>query len=325
MSVSRSSRTAFLIVGDADFFPGVLAATASVRVFHPGDEVWIIDNHLQRIGLTAEQHVALQRMNAVIVPASALAKQGRKLAAWELKAYAAEFLASQCGLLVGLDADAVLCAPLFDVLGRAWEKDVFLGGLDGCPEYGEEYCIYGIQPPIKNERYMSTSLYLCRTSAPITDILATWAECCAKSVFGGTGKYPGHGDQGVLNAIIFSRSDRVTVEVMENDLWSQHGVYWQRPLELRAGRLFNLTLQTWQRAIHCGGTEKFWRPQHATMLPKFPHALANYLWFLHMLETGIHAAGCHSRQLLREWPHLVQDISRYVAEMEALRDSRCTE
>lgn len=303
--------TTFLIVGDADFFPGVLAAVASVRTFHPHDRILVIDNHLQRRGMTASQHFALQNLNASILPASALARRGRKLAAWEIKAYAAEFLADHTQLLVGLDADAVLCTPLHDILGRAWDEEVFLGGRDRCPAYGEEYQIYGIQTPAQNDRYMSTSLYVCRITAKSRKILAKWAECCSGAVFGGTGPFPGHGDQGVLNAILFSQRAENPVALLDNELWSQHHVYWQHPLEARDGRLFNVSRQTWQRAIHCGGTEKFWRPQHAAMLGNHPHARANHAWFLQMLGRGLSHAGMSSTSVFAE------DHRHLIAALEA--------
>lgn len=307
-----AAETAFVIVGDADFFPGVLAAVASVRLFHPGDRIWVIDNHLQRAGLTAAQHVALQRLHATVLPASALAKQGRKLAAWELKAYAAEFVAAQAGLLVGLDADAVLCAPLHDVLWQAWEDECFLGGHDRCPAYDKEFSIYGITPGAHNERYMSTSLYVCRTTPRNQSILQRWATCCASAVFGGTGPHPGHGDQGVLNALLFARQEPELVRLLDNELWSQHHVYWQHPLELRDGRLFNLTRQSWQRAIHCGGTEKFWRPQHAALLARHPHCRANYQWFLSCLNHGLQCLpeGAWTELIAPHFPHLVADLQR---------------
>lgn len=295
--------TTFVIVGDAEFFPGVLAATASIRAFHPHERVVVIDNHLQRGGLTASQHVALQNLDARLIPASALAREGRKLAAWELKAYAAEFLSRHTDLLVGMDADAVLCGPLHDVLWRAWEEGCFLGGHDRCPAYGKEFNIYGINAPVLNERYMSTSLYVCRTTPRNRAILQQWAECCAKSLFGGTGPYAGHGDQGVLNALLFAGQEPDAVGLLDNELWSQHHVYWQHPLELRDGRLFNLTSQSWQRAIHCGGTEKFWRPEHESKLKKQPLARVNHEWFLQMLALGIQRGGIPAVELLNGKAH----------------------
>ena len=122
----------------------------------------------------------------------------------------------------------------------------------------------------------------------------------------------------MLNAILFARSSTISVEVLENDLWSQHHVYWHRPLELRKGRLFNVTLQRWQRAIHCAGAEKFWRPQHAEMLQKYPHAEVNYLWFLRMLEMGLKLSCNDAKCLLNSWPHLLLDLKRFQNDLETI-------
>lgn len=321
MIFQRPSKMAtFLLVADADFFPGLLAAVASVRCFHPAEEVIVIDNHLQHRGLSVSQHAALQALNARVIPASALAKEGRKLAAWEIKAYAAEWLSGETRLLVGLDADAVLCAPLHDVLGRACWEEVFLGGKDRCPAYGEEFRIYGIETPVMNDAFMSTSLYVCRTTPRNQQMLAKWAACCAQAVFGGTGNYPGHGDQGVLNAILFSHRKEVNVCVLDNELWSQHHVYWQHPLEVREGRLFNVTRQQWQRVLHCGGTEKFWRPQHAAMLALHPHAMPNYLWFLHMLRNGLKCCAAEPAKVVEpKFGHLLHDMLRLEKELSEMQ------
>lgn len=310
--MANKHMTTFLMVSDADFFPGLLATVASVQRFHPNDRIVVVDNLVQKKGLTTAQLQAMMNLGVTVIPATDLALRNRKLAAWELKAYAAEFLSSDTELLVGIDVDAVLCGPIHDLLGRAWWEGVFLGGKDGTgADYGEAYKLYGIATPSRNCDYMSTSLYVCRTLAPNKVALSRWAECCAQAEFGGTGPYPGHGDQGVLNAILFSMKSQVSVKVLENHLWSQHHVYWQAPLSIKNGGLFNLTVKSPQRAIHCGGSIKFWRKDHESMIAKHPHTRVNYAWYLCCLRKGFMDSGLSLSTLIGENHHLEEAMARY--------------
>ncbi len=74
----------------------------------------------------------------------------------------------------------------------------------------------GIDAPVHIERYMSTSLYLCAVNDDNQAILRRWAECCSSAEFNGRGPYPGHGDQGVLNAVLFAADGSARVQLLDN-------------------------------------------------------------------------------------------------------------
>jgi hypothetical protein len=135
---------------------------------------------------------------------------------------------------------------------------------------------------------MSTSLYFCAVNDANVRILRRWTECCNAAIFNGSGRNPGHGDQGILNAVLFAENGAQTVNLLDNRLWSQHWVYWDSIIEARGNEFINLSAGGQrQRAFHCGGAEKFWAKEHRdrvlneNSLQTYP-----YVWFLAMLWFG---------------------------------------
>src|SRR5437870_4889419 len=104
----------FITVTDAHFFPGTVATINSVLHFHPEASVVAVNNHIQKAGLGAAQSALLKNNGVTIVEATELKRSGRKLAAWELKAYASSDLTDGYDLLAGIDSDCVLCGPVND-------------------------------------------------------------------------------------------------------------------------------------------------------------------------------------------------------------------
>jgi hypothetical protein len=95
----------FLTVTDGFFFPGTVATVNSVLHFHPEARICVVNNHIQNASLSADQRRMFESAGVSVVDASRLAKPGRKLAAWELKAYAATDLAADNDVAVGIDSD----------------------------------------------------------------------------------------------------------------------------------------------------------------------------------------------------------------------------
>ena len=107
-------------------------------------------------------------------------------------------------------------------------------------------------------------------------------------MFNGKGAYPGHGDQGVLNAVLFSESAIDRVMLLDNRLWSQHWVYWSSIFDYRDGDFVNISSgHQPQRAFHCGGAEKYWTKEHRQRILA-DHSLQTYpyIWFLTMHWFG---------------------------------------
>lgn len=304
-----AATTLHLTVTDAGFFPGTVAAVNALLAFHPGVEICVVDNHLDKRGLDAAQHAVFEDAGVRVVRAEALARPGRKLAAWELKAYAAADLPNGHEALAGFDSDCVVCGPVGDVVAAALATGAFHGGRDGTAAYDETYRVYGIEPPARNERYFSTSLYVCALTEANRRVLARWAECCDRAKFGGGGVFPGHGDQGVLNAVLFAERREDSAQVLENRLWSQHHCYWQGHVAMRGGVLFNEDAQMPQRSIHCGGAEKFWTTAHRDRVEQIPQHAPSFGWFLRHLWFG--KCEIQPRHLAAEHRHLAESLVRW--------------
>jgi predicted O-methyltransferase YrrM len=283
-------RYAFVTVTDWNFFPGTLATVNSVLEFHPLATVYVVEN--ERRPLSAPQAACLANEPRVRVLGSAqFAHGGRHIAAWELKAYAMADLAQrgEHDVLVGIDSDCLLCSNVDAELLYCRESGGFLGGKDGDgADYGGDYAVYGIAVPARNERYMSTSLYFCATNEANVALLRRWAECCTAAVFNGQGPYPGHGDQGVLNAVLFAAGASARVHLLDNALWSQHWCYWDSAIDFEGSAFVNRSAgNRRQRSFHCGGGDKFWAVEHRDrVFGSHPAQIYPYVWFLAMLWLG---------------------------------------
>lgn len=283
-------RYAFITVTDWNFFPGTLATVNSVLEFHPLATVYVVQN--ERRPLSGPQAACLGGDPRIrLLDSSVFSRSGRHIDAWELKAYAMADLAErgEHDVLVGIDSDCLLCSDLDSELRLCLESGAFLGGKDGNgAEYDATYAVYGIDTPARNDRYMSTSLYFCAVSAANNAVLRRWAECCTAAVFNGQGPYPGHGDQGVLNAVLFAADKSARVHLLDNALWSQHWSYWESRIDFRDGVFINRSSGSHkQRAFHCGGGDKFWSIEHRDrVFGSYADQMYPYVWFLAMLWLG---------------------------------------
>jgi Methyltransferase domain len=309
------TRYAFVTVTDWRFFPGTLATVSSVHEFHPTATVFVVNN--EQCALTAPQSDCLSGNPRIRrLDSSRFDHGGRYLGAWELKAYAMADLAAtgEFDVLIGIDSDCLLCSAVDREIAMCHRTGGFLGGKDGDgAAYDESYGVYGMPVPAQNDRYMSTSLFFCAVSPENLRSLDRWAECCAAAVFNGQGPYPGHGDQGVLNAVLFAADRSARVQLLDNALWSQHWRYWESHIEFSDGAFVNRTAgAARQRTFHCGGGEKFWSQAHgARAFDGYPGQLYPYAWFLAMLWFGPTRAWSVDpfQYLPPESHHLVEDLA----------------
>ena len=317
-------RVLWLTVSDREFFPGTVAAVNSIRHYHPGAEVAVVSSDVYNAGLTDPQTRLLRAAGVAVYPSAHFARPGRVPGAWQLKAYAAADLSAEADMVVGIDSDAVLCGGVGDVIDACFADGRMRGGRDGDGiDYDESYAPYGFRVPARSEKYMSTSLYFVPLTAHTRRILRAWAACCDTAVFGPqpVKTYPGHGDQGVLNAVAFRHGGDRNVELLDNHLFSQHWVYLSDVIAFEDGALVNRTAGRPQRALHCGGADKFWSAAHSRRLPvdgqnqtwSYAHWL-RMLWFGEATDWTIDPAlwigeGSH---------HLWRDLVHYYHLIEAL-------
>jgi hypothetical protein len=291
----------------------------SVLEFQPLADIYVIND--EKAALSAPQMRCLERNSRIsLLGSSRFAGNGRYIGALELKAYAASDLASGYDVIIGIDSDCLLCSNVDEEIRRCFDTGGFLGGKDGDgADYDETYRPYGISPPARNSKYMSTSLFFCAVNRRNSRILRRWTEYCNLAVFNERGPYPGHGDQGVLNAVLFAENQVDSVGLLANDLWSQHWTYWKSVIDYREGVFVNQSYDNQrQRAFHCGGPDKYWKKEHAAhILHGHSGQTYSYAWFLAMLWFG----ACRNWDVdpLEYLPpashHLVGDLVQFLAQI----------
>ncbi|QDU11420.1 class I SAM-dependent methyltransferase [Gimesia aquarii] len=309
----------FITVTDYAFFPGTLATVNSVLHYHPDSSIHVIVN--ENNPLTAPQMECLKTDDHVkLISSQELEKNSRFINAWELKAYACEDLCEGYDVVIGIDSDCLLCSNVDDVIERCHQSGGFLGGADGTgTDYGIKYQIYGIDAPVHNPKYMSTSLFFCAVTDENQRILKQWSECCNAAEFNGQGSHPGHGDQGVLNAILFAEGRTQDIELLPNHLWSQHWVYWNSIISFLGNQFINCSQEDApQRSFHCGGAEKYWSKSHRERIFN-GYALQTYpyVWFLTMFWFGkcSHWKMDPFQYLPEASHHLVQDLIDFLPQI----------
>jgi hypothetical protein len=312
---------AFLTITDRGFWAGTVATVNSVLEFHPDAIVFVVQNDKNPLSSVQASFFKAQP-NVELQNSSDLARDGRFINAWELKAHAAFDLSDRFDVIVGIDSDCLLCSNIEEEIGRSHQAGLFMGGRDGNGiNYDSSYSVYGISPGVSS-KYMSTSCYMAACTRANRRTLERWSECCNQAVFNGQGNYPGHGDQGVLNAILFAEDKSARVELLSNDLWSQHWKYWNTAIDYQNGRFVNLTVGGRpQRSFHCGGAAKYWVKEHSDrVLLDQPLQTYPYVWFLAMFWFG----RCRSwgvdpfEYLPVESHHLVKDLHSFIRKIFAV-------
>jgi hypothetical protein len=319
-------RHAFVTVTDRAYWVGTVATVNSILEFHPQAEIIVVENSELPLR-PAQRHILTQRHRVRLMRSAAVARRGWPIGGFELKAYACAALAQppySYDVLVFIDSDALLCAPVDGLVERAHQTGAFLGGKDCGPlEYTKAYRVYGIEAPCHNEKHMSTSLMFCGLTPRNVATLRRWAACCAQARFNRRGPFPGYFDQGILNAILYAEDKSARVRLLDNRLWSQHWTYWLDRVDVLDGCFVNRSARNRpQRAFHCGGTEKFWSLEHSLKVQDSdPRQVSAYLWFLAMFWFGT----------LQDWSidpfnylppgerHLLRDLANFLPQIIQIR------
>lgn len=313
-------KIAFAIVTDSFFFPGTLATVNSVLCFVPNARIYLVDADGS---LNEAQYAVLSNENIEWVMVADLVYGDRVRGAWQLKTYMLDYLARRgWDVVVGVDSDTVLCGPVDDIFKRCLATGAITGGQDGAGvNYAESgYDAYEFDRRERCEAYISASLVFIPCTPPNKQIAALAAEYTNKAEYGPQVQkvYKGHGDQGILNCAIWKLHG--STEHLPNDIWSQHHRYWQTTLVWHNNTLLNVEAAFEpQRAIHCGGSEKYWTEQHARMVGfESQQQSTAYAWFLYYCFFG-ECRNPESRLELfgdEQWRHLWNNqLARYSCKL----------
>lgn len=265
----------FLTVSDKNFFIGTLATVNSILKYHTNANVAIVDyNSSSPEGLSEDQKMLLQsNPNIIIYSKETFMKQNRILGGWQFKTYAiADILNSnEYDIVVGIDSDCCIVSNLQDIINTCLFDGKMRGGQDGAgPFYDSTYEPYEFGTNIHNNKYMSTSLYFVPNNDVNKNILTDAANYTNKAVYGPQEEkvYPGHGDQGILNAAIYKHTKGENVELLENEIWSMHWTYDSTIATYENDLLTNKTYQNKPfRSFHSPSMGKIWTKGYSERNP----------------------------------------------------------
>ncbi len=257
----------FVTVSDRRCFPGTLAAVNSLLAYHPHADLAVVSSGRFNEPLTDPQVKMLRSAGISVHPHGDFDRPGRVPGAWQLKAYAVEDLGKERDIVILFDADLFFCGGAGDIIEQCRRDGKFRGGKDGDGSlYDASYAPYGFSTPAHNPVYMSTSCCFIPMTPENRRIVSRWSACTDHAMYGPQAekRFPGHGDQGLLNAVIYAANRAQNIELLPNRLWSQHWTYETDVIEWDEGYLVNRSAGgARQRTVHCGGTAKFWTPEHA--------------------------------------------------------------
>jgi len=283
----------FYTVTNRNYFAGTVAALSSIRAFHPEAAILVFAE--SRSPLAPEQVAHLRSIPRLTYFPAEEAAFGAIREAWQLKAHGARQIAETFeGVLIHVDSDAVLCASLEEVAAQAWRAGVAAGGKDGTgPVY--EAAHYHPYPPLcgrsgdgsgANPHYISSSI-LFLPLPQMKEVVRLWSIAVDEACFGPQPrerqKYAGHGDQGVLNALLFFQG--LTPLVLDNESLSEHWVHGAKPVRFSEGRFWKDSVP--QLAFHSvGHAPKFWTRGYGKLARENGNLSEVYLYWLYLLFDG---------------------------------------
>lgn len=129
--------------------------------------------------------------------------------------------------LVIFDSDLFFCNDITELL---YHPSDVLGGDDGGPTIyasDRKWGAYDIELPSVNPQYQSTSCMFVRITEATLKVLSRADYCTQHAIYNKTGSFGGHGDQGILNAVLHEYNvnhldEPITRYSIENRLISHH-------------------------------------------------------------------------------------------------------
>lgn len=271
----------FVSLCDSGYYPGLRALLNSICIYH-GSEISV---RIYDRGLTQDQLRELSEHPLPIEVTSVDKLLFEAPGPWEAKQMLLADCISHARCVCLLDTDMVLTAPLWDVFSQA-SQGLIVGGSDaGVLEFGDEYRVYRPDLPGRKQFYLNSGL-LCLDVRRHWDVVGLWAFSAKFAGYAPHGGFPlcfpGHGDQGLLNAIIATLGKADDVYVLPHGLWHEpHDECAMSIIDDRdAGRLvvWNQKYNKRQRLLHTTGP-KWWREDGAAHLQAFGDKLRCFEYF----------------------------------------------
>lgn len=255
---------AFAVVANDTYFPGLEATLGSIYAYY-GQEIRVfVVGHC----LSQEKQHRLDRhpLGGALTYVDTHSFARMPFGCWVAKQQVPSELVEQVHTLCLLDADLILLSRVDDVFEFA-ERGKIVGTLDvGDIEYGGDYGVYspkivGVRHPYMNSGFLALNL------RHHWDLVGLWEFT---SRFGHHSRdrgapfhFPGHGDQGLLNALMAHLGLIKSMEILPEKTWCNsagwHGNERVSIAEQHGDRLVVMAepLGQRQRVLHSTGP-KWW-------------------------------------------------------------------
>ena len=250
----------FAIAADPGYFRGLRAVLNSIHAYHGDDiPVFVYQRNLSEAQLI-ELHAhptcpQVWHVNDLLrVP----------LGMWEAKQQVFAHCLGRARAVFLLDADVVLTSAMDDVFELALGGKIVASADGAGSQYGADYAVYDARLPGTRHPYINSGA-LCFDTVRHWDLAGLWAFTANYGSYGPTRGWPlglpGHGDQGLFNAIAARLGKREDFHVLPEATWCDcltHSWVEVRGEDER-GRLevWNRNAQAPQRLVHSPGT-KWW-------------------------------------------------------------------
>lgn len=278
----------FAVVCDAQYLAGLRALLNSIWVYHGSRiPVFVYHSDLSRDRLQAIlRHpvgVRLYALGELPFPTRGV---------WEAKQQVFAHCLERVQCVYLLDADLVLTSELSDVFELAATGRI-VSSSDGRPvTYDAAYRVYGPRLPGSRHPYLNSGA-LCLDVRRHWDLAGLWAFAAQYGAYSAGGgaplALPGHGDQGLFNAIARLLGKTRCYHVLPEGTWcdsTKHCTVRIRNVGVN-GRLevWNLTEKARQRLVHSSGP-KWWTPAGRARLARCGDKLECFLHFSRLRGRG---------------------------------------
>ncbi|ODA32965.1 hypothetical protein A6X21_19045 [Planctopirus hydrillae] len=258
---------AFAVISNSCYFPGILATLGSIYAYYGRDlRVYVVGH-----GLSAAERQILQSTNlgASLTLIDTEDFSNRPIGCWEAKQQCASELVGSVKTISLLDADLILLSRIDDVFELA-ERGKIVAPLDcGSIGFNTDYDIYSSRLAGCVRPNLNTGFVTFHTRMH-WDLVALWAFTSRFGAYSpGRGmplSFPGHGDQGIFNALLCQLHKDDAVHVLPERTWT-NSVGWNRGHGLRivARHGHQITAEHQpgglrQRVLHSSGP-KWWTPE----------------------------------------------------------------
>ena len=252
---------AFAVACDGGYYPGLVALLNSIWAYHGNRiPVFIYHRDMSRKQLTAlARHpvgTRLHRIEELAYPSAGM---------WEAKQQVFAHCLGRARCVYLVDADVVLASEMDDVFELARMGRIVASADGGGGVYDARYVVYGSRLPGTRYPYLNSGA-LCLDVMRHWDLVGLWAFAANYGEYSpGQGqplRLPGHGDQGVFNALAVLLEKTGCYHSLPEGIWCDATKHLKIEIQRvrRDGRLeiWNPAEQARQRLVHCIGP-KWWR------------------------------------------------------------------